>query len=181
MSAKHKRRRGSPGAERTSSESENEYENDSRDGSGGEREASREVSADELFGEHPSSRRRSSMHKDEQLCEQVFQVLAYAMADLADEVLRSVAVESVTMSPEGGRLLLTVISDDARPAAVEELMARLERSRGRLRSEIASGIHRKRTPELGFRVMTRAELREPSEVGEVSEVSDENDGHEVQP
>jgi ribosome-binding factor A len=72
-------------------------------------------------------------------------------------VLRGVVVESVQMGPDSGRLLVTVVSEDARPAAVDELMARLERSRGRLRSEIASGIHRKRTPELGFRVMTREE------------------------
>lgn len=160
MSAKSKRRRGNPGADRDSAERDNEHgSRDDQSGvAAGGADAVWEASADELFGEHTSSRRRSSLHKDEQLCEQVFQVLTYAMADLADEVLRGVVVESVRMSPESGRLLVTVISDDARLDAIDELIARLERSRGRLRSEIASGIHRKRTPELGFRVATRAEL-----------------------
>jgi ribosome-binding factor A len=117
-----------------------------------------EERADELFGARASSRRRSAAHKDEQLCAQVFQILTYAMADLADERLRGATVVAVAMAPDGRRLLVTVVSDDARPASVDELREQLQRSQGRLRAEIASGIHRKRTPELGFRVVTREEV-----------------------
>ena len=118
-----------------------------------------EVSADELFGESRSSRKRATAHKDQQLCEQVFQILAYVMPDLRDEGLRTLAVESVTMGVDASRLLVTVIPEGApSPAEVEDLLERLARSRGLLRSEIASGIHRKRTPELMFRVMTREEV-----------------------
>jgi ribosome-binding factor A len=155
MSARNRRHRHKAGASQDSYESNengngNEHEHDGM--AGGE--------ADELFGEH-RSRRRSAAHKDEQLCEQVFQILMVAMADLADEVLSALSLESVQMGPDSARLLVTMVAPAGREAGAMDtgdVMARLTAARGALRSEIAAGIHRKRTPELSFRVMTREEV-----------------------
>jgi ribosome-binding factor A len=152
MSARTSRRRGKSRAEQTETETEIETETEA------ETEIV-DVDADELFGDDRSSRssrRNSAAHKDRQLCEQVFQILSYVMASLGDEVLRTLAVESVMPGVDSSRLLVTVIPMEAHP--VEELLDRLARSRGALRSEIAAGIHRKRTPELSFRIASREEL-----------------------
>jgi ribosome-binding factor A len=133
--------------------------------------AAEEVGADELFGEAKSRRRASAAHKDEQLCEQVFQILSVALGELEDERLRELVLESVTMGPDAGRLVVTLIAPgsagqggaplvDSPPAfPFEEVLLALQRSKGHLRSEIAAGIHRKRTPELSFRLLTREEVQ----------------------
>lgn len=145
MSARHSRRRGKSRAGQTETETETELA---------------DVDADELFGDSGSdsrsSRRSSAAYKDQQLCAQVFQILSYVMASLGDEVLRTLAVESVMPGVDSSRLLVTVVPMEEH--SIEDLLERLARSRGALRSEIAAGIHRKRTPELSFRVATREEL-----------------------
>lgn len=153
MSARNRRHRHKAGASQDSYESNEHVNGNEYDGMG-------MVEADELFGEH-RSRRRSAAHKDEQLCEQVFQILTVAMADLGDEVLSALSLESVQMGPDNARLLVTMVAPAGREAAAmdtDDVMARLTAARGALRSEIAAGIHRKRTPELSFRVMTREEV-----------------------
>ncbi len=117
-----------------------------------------DADADDLFGER-RSRRRGVTFKDQQLCEQVFQILSVAMADLGDEVLRQLAIESVEMGPDASRLSVAVLMPPGQVVPWDDVMDRLGRVRGVLRSEIASGIHRKRTPELSFRVV----MPEPAE------------------
>jgi ribosome-binding factor A len=144
MSERNQRRRRKPDAEYYETETETD------------------ASADELFGE-ARSRRRNTAHKDQQLCEQVFQILTYAISSINDEVIRTLVIESVTPGPDTSRLLVTAVVAD--PSAIlefdlelDDVLARLQRNKGFLRSEIAAGIHRKRTPELGFRLITRDEV-----------------------
>lgn len=88
--------------------------------------------------------------KARQLCAQVAEILSGVLAESGDDILRDLLVESVLPAPNAGRLLVTV-----RPILVVDLsqaLERLEGSRGRLRSEIAAAIHRRRTPDLLFRV-----------------------------
>lgn len=144
MSARNRRRRGKSGDEQTETEfltSEDPYAG---------------ADADVLFGRREAPR-RSAEHKDRQLCEQVFQILSYVMSSLDDELLSSLAVGSVEPGADSSRLLVTMIAMEPRHS-FDELVERLARSRGLLRSEIAAGIHRKRTPELMFRVVTREEV-----------------------
>jgi ribosome-binding factor A len=84
-----------------------------------------------------------------QLCAQVARTLANVLAECADDVLRDLVVQSVVPAPNASRLLVTVA-----PAAVEpELLAEhLSRARGKLRTEVAAGINRRRMPDLVFRV-----------------------------
>jgi ribosome-binding factor A len=117
-----------------------------------------DADADDLFGER-RSRRRGVTFKDQQLCEQVFQILSVAMADLGDEVLRQLSIETVEMGPDASRLSVAVLMPPGQAVPWDDVMDRLGRVRGVLRSEIASGIHRKRTPELSFRVV----MPEPAE------------------
>ena len=98
-----------------------------------------------------------------QLCEQASEALSYALASSADWVLRDLLIASVTPAPDASRLLVTVYPPHDTPSESPEtsdaidaaaLVARLENARSYLRSEVASAIHRKRTPDLAFRVAT---------------------------
>jgi ribosome-binding factor A len=91
-----------------------------------------------------------------QLCGQVARTLNLVLGgECADDLLRSVLVESVQPAPDSSRLLVTLCpapsAETTDPATVLE---HLHRAAGRLRAEVASAIHRKRAPELMFRVVT---------------------------
>ena len=81
------------------------------------------------------------------LCRQVQEAVSDALAAVDDEILLDLWVIDVREPPGGGPL--TVVVGGAR-AAPEEVLARLERVAGYLRSEIASAITRKRVPALAF-------------------------------
>jgi ribosome-binding factor A len=89
-----------------------------------------------------------------QLCGQVQRTLALVLSgDSGDDVLRDLLVESVVPFPTSARLLVTVCRPVAEPAVVaEEILRRLQRTRGRLRCEIAAAVHRRKIPDLLFRV-----------------------------
>ena len=87
------------------------------------------------------------------LCGQVQQTLADVLAGCADDVLRDLLVESVVPFTTAVRLLVTVRKPADLDAAT--VSAHLERARGLLRSEVAAAIHRRKTPDLLFRVMER--------------------------
>ncbi len=74
-------------------------------------------------------------------------------ADCNDDVLRDVLVESVVPAPDSTRLLVTVMpspaADTLNPADVHE---RLLQAYGKLRSEVAASICRRKVPELIFSV-----------------------------
>ena len=84
-------------------------------------------------------RRRGQDRKTLQLCAAVARVLVQSIDG---------HVVSVDPAPNAGRLLVTVETDDD-PAAVR---TSLDAARGRLRSEVAAAIHRKKAPELTFAV-----------------------------
>jgi ribosome-binding factor A len=89
-----------------------------------------------------------------QLCSQVAQTLAGVLAgELDDDVLRDLLVESVTPAPNSSRLLVTLQPAPGAPAHDPGVIAgRLERARDRLRAEVAAAIHRRRAPDLTFRL-----------------------------
>ena len=89
-----------------------------------------------------------------QLCSQVARTLGEAFAACADEVLRDLHVVGVVPAAGGGRLLVTLAANPAAPIRPDDLVEQhLARARGLLRSEVASAINRRRTPELIFRVV----------------------------
>lgn len=98
-------------------------------------------------------RSRSPGRKALQLCGQVADALRAILPGLADQVLQNLSVMSVEPAPHTGRLLVTV----AAPATADVTDRRtaaehLTRANGRIRSEVASAVHRRKAPELTFAV-----------------------------
>jgi ribosome-binding factor A len=62
-------------------------------------------------------------------------------------------VASVIPAPDSTRLMVTLTpAPSAGEMEVGEVMARLEQARPLIRSEVAAGIHRRKTPDLVFQV-----------------------------
>ncbi len=100
--------------------------------------------------------------KAKQLCRQVERALTLALLECGDPAIQDLAVLSVTPAPDVGRLLVAVRApqigaEQASSGPAEHLM-RLEAVKGKLRSEVASAITRKRAPELIFRVLLPGEV-----------------------
>jgi ribosome-binding factor A len=92
-----------------------------------------------------------------QLCGQVAETLALVLSgECGDELLRDLLVESVVPAPNSSRLLVTVsMPASAGDEDAGRALERLEHARGKLRGEVATAVHRRRVPDLLFRVVTR--------------------------
>jgi ribosome-binding factor A len=90
-----------------------------------------------------------------QLCGQVAETLSFVLSgECDDDLLRDLLVESVVPYPTAVRLLVTLVpSVSADNVPMEQIAERLELVRGKLRSEVASAIHRRKAPDLLFRVL----------------------------
>jgi ribosome-binding factor A len=89
-----------------------------------------------------------------QLCGQVADALRTILPGMADEVLQNLTVVSVEPAPHSGRLLVTVAGPA--PADVTDRTApadRLTAAAGRLRTEVSAAVHRRKAPELVFRLI----------------------------
>lgn len=91
-----------------------------------------------------------------QLCRQVGTTLEQVLAEQEDDALRDLRVEDVAPAPDGSHLLVTVrpLAAGVDPIAV---LGMLSEATGRLRTEIASAITRRRAPALTFRVVPAGE------------------------
>ena len=100
-----------------------------------------------------------------QLCSQVAQTLNLVLAgEFDDELLHNLQVESVDPTPDASQLCVSVscvVADETVDS--QEILERLAKVAGRLRSEVATAITRKRAPKLVFRVVSpsQAEGTEP--------------------
>jgi ribosome-binding factor A len=93
------------------------------------------------------------------MCGQIARTLSMVLSwESGDELLSELMVEAVEPAPDSTRVLVTV-SVQAGNATFSDVSQRLHRASGRLRAEIATAIHRKRVPELAFRVVGRGEVR----------------------
>lgn len=95
-----------------------------------------------------------------QMCSQVQRTLDLVLSgDLDDDRLRDLYVAQVTPSPDATRLLVTVaplgFAKDFRPDLV---MTRLAECSGKMRTELARAINRRKTPDLMFRVVMPDEV-----------------------
>jgi ribosome-binding factor A len=99
-------------------------------------------------------RRGAPGRKSLQLCEQVAHTLAGALAESEEEVLRDLVVTSVSPAPDASHLLVTLaLAPSAQVSNPAEVLEHLERHSERLRAEVAAAIHRRRTPQLTYRLM----------------------------
>ena len=93
--------------------------------------------------------RNNTHRKSLQLCKQVSMALNMTLAEFGDENLNTLYVESV-IPRDSSLLVVNVI----KPADVKksDVLAALDKVKGRLRSEVADFICRKRTPQLKFEI-----------------------------
>lgn len=89
-----------------------------------------------------------------QLCKQVTQTLQLTLGALPRaDALAGASVREVTPAPHAGRLRVVVtVANERQREAVATI---LERHGGRLRSEVAMAITRRKAPELTFEVMVQ--------------------------
>lgn len=102
-----------------------------------------------------SERQRRESRKDLQVCRQVFETLNYVLSgESHDDVLRSLLVNSVAPAPDASRLLVTVepLDRDVEPVVI---LQKLKQATGRLRTEVAQSISRRKVPELTFQIALR--------------------------
>jgi ribosome-binding factor A len=89
-----------------------------------------------------------------QLCRQVAHALGLALAECGDDVLRDLAVASVTPAPTSARVLVSVyLTTQSDQVNAAEVLERLQHAQGLLRSEVAAAIYRCKTPELLYQVV----------------------------
>jgi ribosome-binding factor A len=96
--------------------------------------------------------------KLQQLCRQVERALSYVVpGELADPMLADLSVAAVRPGPDASRLMVWFRTN--RPIAdAPQILERLERARGKLRSEVAAAVTRKRAPELAFHLLFEEEV-----------------------
>lgn len=94
-------------------------------------------------------------HKARRLCGQVAETLDGVLAgDSADPGCRDLAVLAVEPAPDASRLLVRVAARDPSSGFDPgEILGRLDRASGWLRSMVAGAITRKKAPVLVFRVV----------------------------
>jgi ribosome-binding factor A len=98
--------------------------------------------------------RKKGGRKTLQLCGQVAEALNYAFAAICnDDVLRELGVLAVQPAPNESRLLVTVGPMLPGPCDPTQILAHVQQTLGKLRSEVAAAIHRKKVPELAFCVI----------------------------
>ena len=105
--------------------------------------------------DRPDEPRKVPSRKALQLCGQVADTLALVLSECGDEVLRNLQVISVMPAPTSVRLLVTVARAAGATESARQIAEHLERARGRLRIELAAAIHRRKTPDLTFQVITQ--------------------------
>lgn len=98
-------------------------------------------------------RRQVPNRKALQVCGQVARTLAGVLAgECGDDLLRDLVVDVVVPAPNSARLLVTLRPAVVQPFDAALILARLEKARGLFRREVAAAIHRRRVPDLLFRL-----------------------------
>lgn len=88
-----------------------------------------------------------------QLAKQVGAAIADALSDCGDDVLRGLIVTDVRPSPTEKRLLVSVaVAPSAEPTTATVVLEKLAAAGPLLRPAVAAAIHRKKMPELVYRV-----------------------------
>lgn len=93
-----------------------------------------------------------------QLCHQVAETLGMVLAgECSDPTLQSLRILAVRPAPDASQLAVLVCGDELETAEeAGSILQRLERVAGRLRTEVAASISRKRVPRLLFYVVPAA-------------------------
>src|SRR4051794_40016786 len=84
-----------------------------------------------------------------QLCAAAERALEMFLSGAMDEL----TVESVVPAPDSSHLMVTLRRADNAGPTDEELLERLSRLRGAMRSEVAAAVSRRKAPELSVRLL----------------------------
>jgi ribosome-binding factor A len=87
-----------------------------------------------------------------QLCRQVAETLHLALAGCGDPCLNDLLVLDVMPFPDSSRMLVTVQSATGTATDPAAILERVRQAAAMLRNEVAIAIHRRKTPDLVFRV-----------------------------
>ena len=102
----------------------------------------------------PTRRRNSDRRKSLQLCHQVADTLSLVLSAEFGEELSDLRVVEVRPAPDSTQLLVLVTPAIAHAVVDRQAVAnRLAAAAGRLRSEVAASITRKRAPRLLFQLI----------------------------
>lgn len=89
-----------------------------------------------------------------QLCRQIQRTLDYVLSELGDDLPLSGYVSQVTPAPHTHHLLAVVTLDQiVDQDELNRLQQVLLASKGLIRAEVARSIHRRKTPDISFRVV----------------------------
>jgi ribosome-binding factor A len=79
--------------------------------------------------------------------------------ECGDDRLRDLFVESVQPAPDSTRLLVSIYpGPSAQSWNPDQVLESLHKAAGMLRSKIAAAIHRKRVPDLVYRLVPSADI-----------------------
>lgn len=101
--------------------------------------------------------RGTRCHKDLQVCRQVYDVLALALAEIDDPVIDDLILARVMPAPNAGRVQVILVPSRA-DIDEGEALARIAEYVDELREEVAAEVNRRRVPELVFRIGTVADM-----------------------
>ena len=90
-----------------------------------------------------------------QLCSQVADTLSLVLSgECGDEILQNLLVAEVTPAPDASQLLVLLTpAPGSQTLTTEEVTIALRAASGRLRTEVAAAISRKRAPRLTFQFL----------------------------
>ncbi|MHC4512654.1 MAG: ribosome-binding factor A [Planctomycetota bacterium] len=92
--------------------------------------------------------------KTRQLCAQVRRTLSHFLClEARDQVLQSLLVESVQPAPDATHLAVVVSVPKDLELPQEDILARLTKVKGVLRSELAQAVSRRKVPDLSFQLV----------------------------
>lgn len=114
-----------------------------------------EIYADD--GIHPKYALKKSSYKKQrkcqQLCGQVMRSMNLVLRGQSDSVLQNLSVVSVDPFPKTSRLLVTLTYATQSDVLVSEVLEKLRQLHGKIQSEVAGDIHRRKTPSFSFRII----------------------------
>lgn len=96
-------------------------------------------------------------HKDLQVCRQVYDVLALALAEIDDPVIDELVLARVMPAPNASRVQVILVPSSAAIDS-DEALARIAEFADDLREEVAAEVSRRRVPELVFVIGDSADM-----------------------
>ena len=97
--------------------------------------------------------------KTRQLCCQIARQLNAILGELSDDLLSTCYIEEVVPAPDISRCMVTFVwMGDLDAFEPQRLLERIGQVQGMFRGELAMAIHRRRVPQLSFRVIPKEEV-----------------------